>query len=304
MALVGATASGKSSVALAVARACPDVELVSVDSMQVYRGMDIGTAKPTMAQRAEIVHHCLDLVEPTDEFTVAAFQRAASEATDAIAARRGRTLFVGGTGLYHRAVIDRFDLPGQYPAARQRLDAEIDLAADPDEALGSLYARLSRLDPAAAQRIEPGNRRRIVRALEVIEGAGRPFSSFGPGVDHYPTSDVVQIGVRRPREVTAERIADRVDAMLEAGWLDEVAALAPRGLSRTASQALGYRELLDHLGGRLTLAEAIDQTVRATRRFATRQERWFRRDPRVRWVDVEDDPVAELVPVVLDAFDR
>jgi tRNA dimethylallyltransferase len=176
--------------------------------------------------------------------------------------------------------------------------AELD--AEPDTA--ALYTRLTALDPHAATKMEPTNRRRIVRALEVTIGSGRPFSSFGPGLDSYPPSPVPQIGVRWARDVLAERIADRVRSMVADGLVAEVARVTAHGLSRTASQALGYREILEHLAGRIGEDEAIDLTITRTRQFAVRQERWFRRDPRVRWIDVEHDPVAEAAPAVADAF--
>jgi len=277
-----------------VARRLPGVEIVSVDSMQVYRGMDVGTAKPSPAERAEVVHHCLDLVEPTQEFTVGDFKPAYADAIDGIGNRRGRALLVGGTGLYHRVVIDDFDLPGEFPDVRRELDAESDGAA--------LYARLTELDPAAASKMEPGNRRRIVRALEVTIGAGRPFSSFGPGVDSYPPTAVVQIGLRRPRPVVAERIEQRVHTMLDAGLVEEVEQLLVRGFSRSAGQALGYKEIVEFLQGRIGKDEAIEMIVTRTRQFAVRQERWFRRDPRVRWIDVDNDPIAEVAPIVTEAL--
>ncbi len=295
VAIVGSTASGKSAVALAVARRLGDVHLVSVDSMQVYRGMDIGTAKPTPAEQREVPHHCIDLVEPTVEFTVAEFRTAYRRAQGEIAAADGRALLVGGTGLYHRVVIDEFDLPGEWPEVRAELEREPDTSA--------LHARLAVLDPPAAAKIEPANRRRIVRGLEVTLGSGRRFSSFGPGVDAYPPSDVVQIGIRRPRDVIARRVGDRVRRMVEIGLVAEVAALAGRGLSRTAGQALGYKEIVDHLEGRLGLEEAVETIITRTRQFAVRQERWFRRDPRVRWIDVGDDPVAAVAPVVIEVLD-
>jgi tRNA dimethylallyltransferase len=286
LAIVGPTASGKSTLALAYARAVPGVEIVAVDSMQVYRGMDIGTAKPTPAERAEIPHHGLDLAEPTEEVTVVRFQAAATVAADAIAERGHHALLVGGTGLYLRAVVDRLDPPGQWPHVRAEIDAEPDTI--------SLHRRLAELDPAAAGRIEPANRRRIVRALEVCLGSGRAFSSFGPGLDRYGPTDVIQIGLRWPRAVLAARIEARFDEQLAAGWLAEVAALADRPLSRTASQALGYRELFEHLAGGCSFDEARDRALNRTRRFAVRQERWFRRDPRIRWFDVDGDPLAVL----------
>jgi tRNA dimethylallyltransferase len=294
VAIVGSTASGKSAVAMAVARQLGDVELVSIDSMQVYRGMDIGTAKPTPAERAEIPHHLLDLVEPTADFTVAEFRDAYADALADIDRRGHRALLVGGTGLYHRVVIDDFDLPGQWPDVRAELEADSDTAA--------LFERLRAVDPAATAKMEPTNRRRIVRALEVSIGSGRAFSSFGPGVDDYRPTDVVQIGLRWPRDVITDRIARRVRRMIDEGLVDEVRALAEAGFSRTASQALGYEEILDVVQGRASEDEAIATIVTRTRRFAVRQERWFRRDPRVRWVDIEHDAVAEASPVVIDAL--
>ena len=279
---------------MAAARELGDVDLVSIDSMQVYRGMDIGTAKPTSAERAEIPHHLLDLVEPTDEFTVADFRDAYAAALFQIGRAGRRALLVGGTGLYHRVVIDDFDLPGQWPDLRRELEAESDTA--------TLFERLHALDPSATTKIEPTNRRRLVRALEVTLGSGRPFSSFGPGVDDYPPTAVTQIGLRWPREVIAVRIAERVRQMIDRGLVAEVQALADLGFSRTAGQALGYKEILAMLEGRMSQDEAIAMIITRTRQFAVRQERWFRRDPRVRWIDVEHDAVAEATPSVIEAL--
>ncbi len=279
---------------MAAARQLNDVDLVSIDSMQVYRGMDIGTAKPTSVERAEIPHHLLDLVEPTDEFTVADFRDAYAAALAAIALSGRRALLVGGTGLYHRVVIDDFDLPGQWPDIRRELESDSDTAA--------LFERLHALDPAATSKIEPGNRRRLVRALEVTLGSGRPFSSFGPGVDEYPPSEVTQVGLRWPRDVITARIGERVQRMIELGLVAEVQALADNGFSRTAAQALGYKETLAMLDGRMSQDEAIATIITRTRQFAVRQERWFRRDPRVRWIEVEHDAVAEATPFVIEAL--
>ncbi|HUF31607.1 MAG TPA: tRNA (adenosine(37)-N6)-dimethylallyltransferase MiaA [Acidimicrobiales bacterium] len=283
LALVGPTASGKSALAHRVARRAGDVEIVSVDSMQVYRGMDIGTAKPTRVEQAKVRHHLIDLVEPDEDFSLSRFQAAAREALADIAGRGRRALLVGGTGLYLRAVVDDLEVPGRHPEARAEVDSEPDTAA--------LHRRLRELDPVAAARMEPTNRRRVVRALEVTLGSGRPFSSFGPGLDAYPPAGVAQVGLRLDPMVLDRRIDERVTAMVEAGLLDEVRALAarPGGLSRTARQALGYRELLDHLEGRTTFDEAVAEVVTRTRRFARRQVRWFRRDPRIRWVDVGEN---------------
>lgn len=284
--LLGATATGKSALALAAARRHPDVELVNLDSMQVYRGMDIGTAKPTPAERAEVPYHLLDLVDPAEDFSLARFQAAARSTLASIEARGHRAVLVGGTGLYVRAVVDDLQLPGRFPEARAALDAEPDTA--------SLHRRLAELDPVAAGRMEPTNRRRVVRALEVTLGSGRPFSSFGPGLDAYPASPLAQVGLRLPLDVLDARIARRFRAMLDAGLLDEVRALLrrPGGLSRTAGQALGYRELAAHLQGRCSVEEAGEEALRRTRRFARRQLRWFRRDPRIEWLDAGENSLA------------
>ena len=189
-------------------------------------------------------------------------------------------------------MIDDLVLPGEFPETRVALEQELNTA--------TLFARLNDLDPDAAQKIERSNRRRIVRALEVCIGSGKPFSSFGPGTSAYPDNGVVQIGLRWSRDRLAQRVADRVHAMMNEGLLAEVTALrnSKNGLSRTAAQALGYRELLVHLDGKMSLDEAVNETIIHTRQFAVRQERWFRRDPRIKWVSISEDPVGEIVPVV------
>lgn len=294
VAIVAPTASGKSDIAMAAARTT-GAHIVAVDAMQVYRGMDIGTAKPTAADRAEVPHHCVDLVNPDERFTVAEFKTHAARARESISTAGADALFVAGTGLYLTAVIDDLQLPGEWPEIRAELHAEPDT--------GALFARLQQLDPVAASRSEPSNRRRIERALEVCIGSGKPFSSFGPGTGAYPPSDVTQIGVQWPRETLSRRIEGRVHAMMSAGLLAEVRNLTQRYvLSREARQALGYRELLEHLEGRISLDEAVAQIVLHTRQFAVRQERWFRRDPRIRWITVHEDPVAEVAPQVVDAL--
>lgn len=299
--VLGPTASGKSDVAMAYARRHPGAEIVAVDAMQVYRHMDIGTAKPTAADRAAVPHHGLDLADPDEEFTVAEFTRAIAPVLNDISARGGRAVLVAGTGLYLRALTDPMEIPGRWPEVRARLEAR----AEADGA-AALHAELAALDPVAASRMEPGNARRVVRALEVCLGSGRPFSSFGPGLDQYPTVPFRMVGLQWARPVLAVRIAERVHRMMEAGLLDEVRALrsAPGGLSRTARQALGYKELLDHLEGRCSLDEAVDTVILRTRQFAVRQERWFRRDPRIRWVPIHDDPVAEVLPALENGTQR
>ncbi|HUQ38703.1 MAG TPA: tRNA (adenosine(37)-N6)-dimethylallyltransferase MiaA [Acidimicrobiales bacterium] len=296
LALVGATASGKSALAMELARRLPDIELVSVDAMQVYRGMDIGTAKPTAAERAEVPHHLLDLAGPGEEYSVSAFQAEARRVIAGVEERGHRALLVGGTGLYLQAVVDDLAIPGQFP------DARADVEADPDTA--ALHRRLVELDPVAAGRTEPTNRRRILRALEVTVGSGRPFSSYGPGIDRHPPGPWSLRGIWLPRPLVGERIAARYGQQLAAGFLDEVRALAAGpGLSRTARQALGYRELLSHVEEGADLDSAIADAVRRTRAFARRQRVWFRRDPRITWVGVTTNPMAAL-PALLGDWGR
>lgn len=292
IALVGATATGKTALALDVARRLGDVELLSVDAMAVYRGLDVGTAKPDPAEREAASWHLLDLAEPSEEFSVARFQRAARSALAGIARRGHRPVLVGGTGLYHRAVLDDLALPGRYRATAAQLEAEV-----ADVGPEALHARLAGLDPLAASRIEPTNVRRVLRALEVTLGSGRRFSESGPGLSHYPASAFAIFGLALDRAELDRRIAARIEAQLAAGWLEEVARLRGRAepLSRTAAQALGYRELLAHLAGELTLDQARAEILRRTKAFARRQESWFRRDPRVRWVAADDPNLLDRV---------
>jgi len=275
--VVGPTASGKSDLATGVARLIGGAEIVALDSMQVYRGMDIGTATPTEAEQAEVPHHLINLVDPSEEFAVAELQDRARAAIGEIRDRHNAPVLVGGTGLYVRAVIDDLKIPGRYPEVRAELETDSDTEA--------LHRRLADLDPVAAGRMEPTNRRRIVRALEVTVGSGEPFSSYGPGLGHYPPTPFVQVGLRWDRDRLDERIAARYQRQMDDGFLDEVRALAERPISRTASQALGYKELLEHVRGEASLEEALELAIVRTRRFARRQERWFRRDPRIRWLD-------------------
>jgi tRNA dimethylallyltransferase len=261
--------------------------------MQVYRGMDIGTAKPTAAEQAEIPHHLLDVADPADDFSVARFQRAADEVLDDIERRGARALLVGGTGLYVQAVVDRLDVPGQWPDVRADVEREPDTVA--------LWRRLHDVDPAAADRIVPTNRRRVVRALEVTLGGGKPFSSFGPGIQAFPPNERFRLaGIWLPRATTAARIRTRVTQMLDAGLTDEVRALSRGAMSRTARQALGYRELLAHLAGECTLDAAVDTTIRRTIAFARRQRVWFRRDPRITWYGTDAEPLAVVAALLRD----
>ena len=299
VALVGATASGKSALAHRLARELGDVDIVSVDAMCVYRGMDLATAKPTALERADVPYHLLDLVEPSEEFTVAQYQRDAREATDAIFGHGRRALFVGGTGLYGRAVLDDLEIPGRYPEVRAELDERAVLDLD------ALYVELEALDPVAATRLERTNERRVVRALEVTLGSGRPFSSYGEGLMTYGPVRVVQFGLDVELDVLDERIDARFQRWMEEGLLAEVQALLerPGGLGRTARQALGYRELLAHLEEGVPLDECVRDAITQSRRLARRQRSWFRRDPRVEWFADPESAVRRLMEV-LSAGDR
>ena len=277
-------------MALELARRLGDVEIVTVDSMQVYRGMDIGTAKPTPAEQAELPHHLIDLADPDEDWSVTRWAAAASEAIAAIEARGHRALLVGGTGLYLQAVVDGLIPPGRYPEVRTDLEVEKDTAA--------LHRRLTGLDPLAASRMEPSNRRRVIRALEVTLGSGRPFSSFGPGMTAFPDTGWRLAGLWLPRPVVGERIGRRLRDMVSAGFVDEVKRLRTSGLSRTARQALGYREILRHLDGELTLEEAVVEADRRTRAFSRRQRVWWRRDPRIAWYGAAENPLA-VIPQIL-----
>lgn len=291
--LLGPTASGKSDAAMAAATTVPTTVIVVCDAMQVYRGMDIGTAKPSAADRLRVEHVALDLVDPTERYTVADYQVEARTACAALREAGRPVLVVAGTGLYLTALIDDLRFPGEYPQVREELERE--------PSTGVLFSRLRDIDPVAAERIEPTNRRRIMRALEVSIGSGTPFSATGPGTDAYPDNGVIQIGIKWERRVLAQRIEDRVHRMMNAGFLEEVRRLlAGAHLSKTAAQALGYAELTEHLRGRITIDEAIAAIITHTRQFAVRQERWFRRDPRIRWIEVEHDPVEEVAPIVAE----
>lgn len=270
-----------------------NTHIVACDAMQVYRRMDIGTAKPTPDDQARVVHHGLDLVDPGERFTVSDYQTYARAAVAKIHASGARALVVAGTGLYLTALIDDLNFPGEWPHVRAELEREPSVEV--------LYLRLQELDPIAASKIERSNRRRIERALEVCIGSGQPFSATGPGTGAYPDNGVVQIGVLWEREALAARVEQRVHRMMDEGFLQEVRELRDTAsLSQTARQALGYKELFEHLEGKYSLADAVRAVITHTRQFAVRQERWFRRDPRIRWVRVETDPVAEIGPIVAE----
>ena len=292
IAVVGPTAAGKSELSLALARTLGG-EVVNADSMQLYVGMDVGTAKLTMSERAGVVHHLLDIWPVTQAASVSEYQQLAREAIDDIRGRGNTPILVGGSGLYVRAAIDNLEFPGTDPAVRARLESELDELGS-----GAMHARLAAVDPVAAAAILPGNGRRIVRALEVIELSGRPFSATLPEYESvYP---VVQLGVTVPRPELDRRIADRVHQMWDLGLVDEVRRLELAGLrdGRTASRALGYAQVLKFLAGDWTEDEAAAQTIQATRRFVRRQESWFRRDPRVQWIPAGTDLAGRALAAV------
>jgi tRNA dimethylallyltransferase len=292
IAVVGATATGKSGLATELARAL-DGEVVNADSMQLYQGMDIGTAKEPETARQGVPHHLLDIWPVTQTANVADYAKLARAAIDEIIARARVPILAGGSGLYVRAALDDLDFPGTDPGIRARLEEELGRVG-----AAALHARLARLDPVAAAAILPGNGRRIVRALEVIEISGRPFTATMPAF--LQNRPAVQIGLALPRPELDERIAARVDRMWQAGLETEVLSLAAQGLrdGKTASRALGYQQLLRYLDGEGTLDEARLETIKATRRFARRQESWFRRDPRVRWLDAGQPADALLAEAI------
>ena len=294
VAVVGPTATGKSDLGVALARALGG-EVVNADASQLYRGMDVGTAKLPPSERAGVPHHLLDVLDVTAEARVAAYQTAARAAFAEVAARGRVPVLVGGSGLYVRAALDALEFPATDAAVRAALEAELEAVG-----AGALHARLAAVDPAAAAAILASNTRRVVRALEVHELTGRPFSASMPEAGRYAVP-AVQVGLRAEREVLRERIAARVARMLDAGLVAEVEQLLGRGLREgsTARRALGYAQVIDALDGRCTVEEAAEATVHATRRYARRQLSWFGRDPRVTWLDADRLGPQELLEAAL-----
>lgn len=295
IAVVGPTATGKSALALAVAQRVGG-EVINADSMQLYRGMDIGTAKLPVTEREGVPHHLLDIWDVTQTASVADFQQRGRACIDDLLARDVTPVLAGGSGLYLRAVLDRIEFPGTDPALRA--DLEVDLAT-----LGAprLHERLATVDPAAAQAIAPENGRKIVRALEVIALTGKPFTAALPAYDA-PVYDAVQIGLDLPTATLDARINQRVELMVGNGLVEEVRALEAVGLRDgvTASRALGYAQILGWLDGRLTIAQAIADTARTTRRFVRRQRSWFRRDPRIHWIDHAPATLDDVLALIRD----
>ncbi len=288
IAIVGPTATGKSQLGIALAGALGG-EVINADAMQLYRGMDIGTAKVTAGERHGVPHHLLDVLDVTETASVAAYQRDARACVEDLLARGRVPVLVGGSGLYVRAVLDELAFPGTDPEIRTRLEAELERVGAP-----ALHARLTERDPRAATAILPTNGRRVVRALEVIELTGRPFSATmpRPGPARY---DTVQIGLDLATEQLDHRVGDRVTRMFAEGLVEEVRTLERQGLrlGRTASRALGYQQVLDELDGDEDMTRAADLTARATRRFVRRQRSWFRRDQRVTWLDATRSDLVE-----------
>jgi len=295
VAVVGPTAAGKSDLGIELARRLHG-EIVNADSMQLYRGMDVGTAKLLGSRQRGVPHHLLDIWEITETASVALYQRAARDVVARLRARARTPVVVGGSGLYVRAVLDDLDFPGTDAAVRDRLEAEL-TAQGP----GPLYERLRAADPAAAAGILPSNGRRIVRALEVMEITGRPFAAALP--EHRSIYPATQIGLDVPRPELDRRIAVRVEHMWTRGLVEEVRELKSVGLrkGRTASHALGYAQVLRYLGGEWTAEEAKAETIRATRRFARRQDSWFRRDPRIRWLAYDRPDLVDAAMAIVHA---
>jgi tRNA dimethylallyltransferase len=294
VAVVGPTAAGKSDLSVAICKQLGG-EVVNADAMQVYRGMDIGTAKITVAEQQGIPHHLLDILDVTQTATVAEFQQLARVAIDDCLKREVVPVLAGGSALYVRAILDDFAFPGTDSAVRERLEAELE-----EQGSGALHRRLAEVDPAAAAQILPSNGRRIVRALEVIEITGSPYVATLP--EHrYVYPGAVQIGLDVPRPELDERIDRRVDRMFEQGFVDEVRELLEQGLleGRTANRALGYSQVIALLAGEISEAEARERTAQATRRFARRQDSWFRKDPRITWLRYDDPDLVEHASSVI-----
>jgi tRNA dimethylallyltransferase len=292
--ICGATATGKSALSVEVAQAI-NAEIINADSMQVYRGMDIGTAKITLDERNGIAHHMLDVLDVSQDSTVAWFQDEARKAIDEIHARGKNVLMVGGTGLYIKAVIDELNFPDTDPQVRHTLNKEAE-----ELGIDAMFARLEELDPAAAIAIDRANLRRIIRALEVIEITGKPFTANLPREESVRYPAALQFGLVMDRDSLSERIDERVNTMFRNGLVAEVQQLMSAGLlqGRTAQRALGYSQVISHLQGELSLEAAIEETKRATRQYARRQETWFSRDARIKWIS----PIQPRLESILESL--
>jgi tRNA dimethylallyltransferase len=288
--ICGATATGKSSLAIKVALEI-GAEIINADSMQLYRGMDIGTAKVSLEERQGVPHHLLDILDVSQTASVATYQEMARLKISEIWGRGNPAIIVGGTGLYIKSIIDEMNFPDTDPAIRARLESDA-------ESLGAaaLFARLKEVDPEAAATIDSANTRRVIRALEVIEATGKPYSANLPEdvSNRYP--DAIHIGLEVSREALAPRIQSRVDKMWELGFVSEVKKLLGQGLLKgaTAQKAIGYSQIISLLNGEIAEAEARESTVTATRQYVRRQETWFKRDSRITWL-TEDQPHLQKV---------
>ncbi|KAB3523387.1 tRNA (adenosine(37)-N6)-dimethylallyltransferase MiaA [Corynebacterium sp. zg254] len=287
--VVGPTGSGKTAVSLALAEKL-DGEVVNIDSMQLYKGMDIGTAKITPEERGSIPHHLFDVWTVTDTASVAEYRAAAIDVVDHIMARGHTPIIVGGSMMYVQALVDTWDFPPTDPQVRARWQAELERVG-----VGRLHETLAQIDPQAASIIEDNDPRRTVRALEVIELTGKPFAASQPPKDQPPRWDMTLIGLHAPAQWLNPRLERRVHQMFEQGLVDEVTRLKDQGLVResTAGQAIGYAQVLDYLDGELSYEEAVEKTIIGTRRYARRQRSWFQRDKRIQWIDASAPDVIE-----------
>ncbi len=289
--IAGATATGKSAISVELAQRI-DAEVINADSMQVYRGMDIGTAKTSISERQLIPHYMLDVLDVSQDSTVAWFQDEARNRIDEIHSRGKSVVIVGGTGLYIKSVIDELNFPDTDPMVRHTLNKEAE-----EQGIDAMFARLEKLDPAAAIAIDRANLRRIIRALEVIEITGKPFTANLPRQESIRYPNASQFGLVMDREQLSERIDQRVNQMFENGLVAEVQRLVAAGLlqGRTAQRALGYSQVLAHLKGEVSLDAAIEETKRATRQYARRQETWFSRDSRIKWISPRQDRLETIM---------
>lgn len=281
--ICGPTATGKSDLALEVADSF-NGEVVNADSMQLYRGMDIGTAKLSLSERKSIPHHLLDILSVSEDASVAQYQSLARAVIDEIRERGKAAVVVGGTGLYIKSIIDEMNFPETDPAIRKKLEDEAEIVG-----AAGLYARLKEVDPEAASAIEPANTRRIIRALEVIEVTGEPYSANLPSDSSLRYPEAHHFGLAMERSSLAPRIEARVHRMWEKGLVAEVENLISEGLllGTTAQRAIGYAQVLSVLAGEITETQAIEETIVATRQYVRRQETWFKRDQRIQWIGEE-----------------
>jgi tRNA dimethylallyltransferase len=292
--ICGATATGKSDLAVSLAKQI-DGEVINADSMQLYKGMDIGTAKMTIEERQGIPHHLMDLLDVTEDANVAWYQEKAREKISEIHSRGKNAIIVGGTGLYIKAILDDLNFPDTDPVVRTALELEY-----ATKGIGPLFERLEKLDPAAALAIDRANSRRVIRALEVIEITGQPFTANLPRKESTKYPNAMQFGLVMDREILSDVISSRVERMWEAGLVEEVERLIESGITQgtTAQKALGYSQVIAFKEGKISEEEAIDETKRATRQYARRQETWFSRDERINWIS----PIQNRIERILSSL--